>query len=392
MRASPEQATSLFAVSPPGLEPAVAAELHALGIDGTVAQGGVEFSGDVAAMRLANLQLRCATRVLLRLAHFRARTFYELERHAARVPWSRVLAPGAAVALRVTAKKSKLYHERAIAERLHTAIAAATGARPAEVAIDEDEGTADAQLLVVRVLRDDFTISADSSGEALHRRGYRQATGKAPLRESIAAALLHHAAWQGERALLDPFCGSGTIPIEAALLARRIAPGIACAGRAARAFAFTHWPDHDERAWQAQLDAARGAVLPAAPVAVRGSDRNAGAIQLALGNAERAGVGDDIEWEVVALSEAVPPPGAAVVTNPPYGVRVSEGPDLRDLYAAFGRWLRERITGGAAVLAPPGALEAQLGPGLRPAAETRNGGIAVRVLVLPAAATLPPPS
>lgn len=293
-----EQATSLYAVSPPGLESAVAAELRALGIRGEVVQGGIEFESDVAAMRLANLHLRCATRVLLRLGHFRARTFFELERHAARVPWSRVLTAGAHVALRVTSKKSKLYHERAIAERLHTAIEAATGARPTTATIDEEEGSADAQLIVVRVLRDDFTISADSSGEALHRRGYRQAGGKAPLRESIAAALLHHAEWHGDRPLLDPFCGSGTIPIEAALLARRIAPGIACAGRSARAFAFTRWPAHDETAWQAQVEQAR-----------------------------------------------------------------------------------------AALLSPPGALEAQLGPLFRSAAETRNGGIGVRVLVLPPART-----
>ena len=386
MRASPEPvsaATSYFAVAPPGLEPVVAAELRALGIDGVAAHGGVEFEGDVARMRLANLHLRCATRVLLRLGHFRARSFFELERHAARVPWARVLAPGTAVALRVTSTKSKLYHERAIAERLYAAIEAATGAQQAAAAVDEEEGSADAQLLVVRVLRDEFTVSADSSGEALHRRGYREAIGKAPLRESLAAALLQHAGWRGDRPLLDPFCGSGTIPIEAALLARRIAPGIARADRAARAFAFTHWPQHDERAWQAQVEEARRAVLDRSPVAVRGSDRNAGAIRIAVANAERAGVAEDIEWEVAALGGAVPPAGAAVVTNPPYGVRVSEGPDLRDLYAAFGRWLRERVTGGAAVLSPPGALEAQLGMVVRAAADTRNGGLVVRVLVMP---------
>lgn len=374
-------ALALYAVSPPGLEAALAAELAALGAAGRAGSGGVEFEGDVALLRRANLHLRCATRVLLRLAAFRARTFFELERHAARVPWQSVLGSGARVALRVTSKKSKLYHERAIAERLERAILAATGATVVAAAADDDEEL-DAQLIVVRVLRDEFTLSADSSGDALHRRGYRQAVGKAPLRESIAAALLHYAQWHGDRPLLDPMCGSGVIPIEAALLARRIAPGIATAGLAPRAFAFTQWPGHDAAAWEAEVAAARAAVLPASPVAIRGSDRNAGAIQGAAANAERAGVAEDIEWQVSALSAAGPPDGAALVTNPPYGVRVSEGADLRDLYAALGRFVRDRITGGAALLSPERSLEAQLGVRAQVAAETRNGGIPVRVLVI----------
>jgi len=235
------------------------------------------------------------------------------------------------------------------------------------------------------VLRDEFTISADSSGEALHRRGYRQAIGPAPLRESLAAALLRLAGWDGSTPLMDPFCGSGTIPIEAALLARGIAPGISAADRRPRGFAFTAWPEHDAAGWRSQVGAARAAVRERAGVAIVGSDRDAGAVELARSNAERAGVSDDVQWLRASLSAAqAPSSDTALVSNPPYGVRVSAGSDLRDLWAALGRFIRERVPHGAvALLSPDPALERQLALPLTGAAATRNGGIAVRMLVRP---------
>jgi putative N6-adenine-specific DNA methylase len=329
--------------------------------------------------------------VLLRLAEFRARTFFELERQGGRVPWERVISSERPVALRVTSKKSKLYHEGAIAERLRAAIMKHAAASFVPAGVDEDEGAGDLQLIVVRVHRDQFTISADASGEALHRRGYRQAIGRAPLRETLAAALLHLAGWTGETPLLDPFCGSGTIPIEAALLARRIAPGIARADRSPRPYAFSSWPEHDSAAWRAQLDAARAAVRERAGVAIVGSDRDAGAIQLASGNAERAGVVDDVEWRRAPLSATLPPaPDSALITNPPYGVRVSAASDVRDLWAALGGFIRQRVSrGSVALLSPDVALERQLALPLVAIATTRNGGIPVRVLVGAAAPAEP---
>ena len=378
-------------MAPPGLEQVVGAELHALGIEAAVVRGGAEWQGDSAQLSRANLWLRCATRVLLRLDDFRARTFFELERHAARVPWELVVSGDRPVALRVTARKSRLYHEGAIAERLQAAILKRTGTSFVPVHVDEDEGAADLQLIIVRVLRDEFTISADSSGEALHKRGYRQAIGKAPLRETLAAALLHFAGWNGGTPLLDPFCGSGTIPIEAALLARGIAPGIARAGRAPRAYAFTSWPAHDPVGWREEVDRARALVRERAAVAIIGSDRDAGAIQFASSNADRAGVAGDIQFRRAPLSAAEPPADdTALVTNPPYGVRASAGRDLRDLWASLGRFIRERTPLGAvALLTPDHSLERQLALRLDVAAETRNGGIPVRVLVRgePAAAS-----
>ncbi|HVG43127.1 MAG TPA: hypothetical protein VM890_00300, partial [Longimicrobium sp.] len=329
----------LFAVVAPGLEALCAAELRALGIAAAAEPGGAAWEGTMDDLHRANLWLRTASRVVVRAATFRARTFIELERHARRVPWERWVVPGRAVRLRVTSKKSKLYHEGAIAERLLGfiedrvgGIGAASAAKGPED--DADDG-GDAQLFVVRVLRDEVTLSADASGALLHLRGYRQAVAKAPLRETLAAAMLLGAGWRGDAPLLDPMCGSGTIPIEAALLARKVAPGLASASRRPRAYAFTAWPGHDAGAWARAVDEARGAILPAAPVPVAGSDRDAGAVEAARANAERAGVAADVDFAVRPVSAMEPPAGGPglLICNPPYGVRVGESDALRNLYA-----------------------------------------------------------
>lgn len=373
---------SVFAVAAPGLEELLTAELLGLGIDARTVHGGAEWNGGIETVREANLQLRTASRVVVRVAEFRARTFFELERHADRTSWNLWLRSQAPFALRVSSKKSKLYHEGAIAERLARAIAKKTGGTMVEVGEEEDEGAA-AQLLVVRVVRDQFTISIDSSGALLHRRGYRQEIARAPLRETLAAALILSADWNGGNALLDPFCGSGTIPIEAALIARRIAPGIANPDRTPRGFAFEHWPDHDRIAWLAQVDAARARILPEAPVRIVGSDHNAGAIHAAQANAARAGVHQDIELGIKALSTAEPPPGpGSLVTNPPYGKRVSDRSELRELYAALGRFTRERIPDWrVAIVSADPTLTAQTRLPFRTVVRTRNGGIPVDFLL-----------
>jgi putative N6-adenine-specific DNA methylase len=373
----------MYAVAAPGLEELVAREIRSLGIDATVEGGGVAFTGGLSELYRTNLHLRTATRVLLRIASFRARTFFELERHARKIEWARFVQNGARVSFRVTSKKSKLYHEGAIAERLANALALTVPDAVIAKASDEDVEGEDAQLFVVRVHRDAFTISADSSGALLHRRGYRQALGKAPLRENLAAAMLVASEWDGARPLVDPMCGAGTIPIEAALLARRIAPGIATAKLAVRDYAFTRWAGYDAALWASLVEDARAAVLPRAAVRIAGYDRDAGAIEAARANAQRAGVSEDVEFGVQPLSalEAAEGPGL-LVTNPPYGVRVGEFAPLRDLYATFGKMSRERLPGWrvALLIADP-PLESQLRMPLREAFATRNGGIPVRLMV-----------
>jgi putative N6-adenine-specific DNA methylase len=194
---------SLFAATAPGLEALAAAELRALGIAAREERGGAAWEGDLASLYAANLHLRTAGRVLVRIADFRAKTFFELERKAARVPWERFVSPGGAVHLRVTCRKSRLYHEGAVAERVLAAVEARAGPLGASAAArgagDDDADETDeaphgdaaaAQTFVVRFLRDACTVSADASGALLHRRGYRQAVAKAPLRETLAAAVL----------------------------------------------------------------------------------------------------------------------------------------------------------------------------------------------------------
>jgi putative N6-adenine-specific DNA methylase len=358
-----------FAVAAPGIEPITAREVALLGVtDVATGTGGVAFRASLAQVEDANLRLRTASRVLVRIAGFRARTFFELERHATKLDWSRWLAPGVAPAFDVTSKKSKLYHEKGIAQRL----AAATGRSMA---------TGDlTQLFVVRVHRDEFTLSIDSSGELLHRRGYREATAKAPIRETLAAAMLLGAGWQGQAPLVDPMCGSGTIPIEAALLARRIAPGLG------RAFAFERWPSFDAAEWRVVHERAGSEALAHSPVPIFGSDRDAGAVTAARANAARAGVGMDVTFAEAPLSALAPPAGPGfLVSNPPYGVRVGEEARLRDLYATLGKLVARRLDGWTvALLTANPRLDHATGLDWREALRTSNGGIPVRLIVHPA--------
>ena len=370
----------IFAVAPPGLERVVAHELKSIGINGSEVPGGVEWTGDLLQVRRANLYLRTASRVLVRIAQFKARTFFELERHAAKIDWRSYVSTSKPVFLRTTSKKSKLYHEGAIAERLYKAIRANSGAVPAE-RIDEESDTASAQIFIVRVLRDEFTISADSSGALLHFRGYRQALAKAPLRENLAAAMLSLGGWSGAGSLLDPMCGSGVLPIEAALIARNIPPALANADRKPRTFAFESWPIHDRKAWETDVQHARALIRASSSAVIYGSDRDAGAIDASRANADRAGVGADIKFTVAALTTAPHPPGPAlVVVNPPYGVRVSEQTDLRNLYSALGKYMEQNLRDSRLVmLAAEDELAAYTGR-MQVLAETKNGGIAVKVL------------
>jgi putative N6-adenine-specific DNA methylase len=378
-----------FAVTAPGLEPLCAAELNAIGIAATAQEGGVAWSGDIGSIGLANLWSRTASRVIVRLGEFRARTFFELERNAKRLPWDGFIAPNGGVAFRVTSRKSKLYHSDAVAQRLaEAALRHIAGVRVEHASSDDDDSDAadpPAQLFVVRVLHDVVTVSADSSGALLHFRGYRQQLAKAPLRETLAAALLLGADWGGDVPLLDPMCGSGTIPIEAARLARRIAPG------RDRSFAFARWPRFDVRGWRALLEQAREQELPKAPVAIAGADRDAGAVAAARANAERAGVAGDVELVEASISAMLADRGAGLIaTNPPYGVRIGETDRLRNLYAQLGNVLRTKRPGWRlAMLSADKALERQLQLPLEEKLRTRNGGIPVHVVTAPARGPAP---
>jgi putative N6-adenine-specific DNA methylase len=389
---------SAFAVAAPGLEPLVLAELRSLGVSRISATpGGVTFTCDAAGLARTQLSLRVASRVLVRLATFRAETFSQLEKRSREVEWSRVIAAGRAVRLRVTCRKSALYHSGAVAQRVEAEIARAVkgaafvsggassaAASETEAAEDEapdadapDEETSTEQLIVVRLDHDRCTISADASGDLLHRRGYRLAVGRAPLRETLAAAMLVGAGYDARSTLADPMCGSGTLAIEAAMIARRIAPGVD------RRFAAESWPEVRASVWEKARETVRKRVLPSAAAPILASDRDEGVIGSACANAERAGVAADIEFSVRSLSDFVPPTERGLlITNPPYGHRVGERDPLRDLFARFGQLVRTRCPGwDVAFLSAERALEAQTGLALEEVLETSNGGIPVRLML-----------
>ncbi|MEP7356269.1 MAG: class I SAM-dependent RNA methyltransferase [Anaerolineales bacterium] len=338
---APPDKRPCFAVCAPGLEAVTARELKGLGLAGAIGPGGISFTAGQRDLYRANLHARTASRFLVRAGAFYAAAFSELRQKAGRVPWEHYLRPGQSVAIKATCHKSKLYHSGAVEERVAGAIADRLGQAPSVESGSEEAETPAAQLVLVRLVRDQCTISIDSSGALLHQRGYRLAGGKAPLRETLAAGMLLAAEWDARSPLLDPFCGSGTIAIEGALLARRLAPG------RGRSFAFMDWPDYEPALWTGLLEAAQlEAEAAAAPPIIQASDRDAGAIAAAQANAQRAGVADAIEFTHRAISAIEPPAGPGwVVTNPPYGVRLEGRDDLRNLYAQFGNTLRLRCPG-----------------------------------------------
>jgi putative N6-adenine-specific DNA methylase len=382
----------MFAISAPGLERIVADELRQLGIAGAqIVDGGVDFGGTLTELYQTNLWLRTASRVLVRLDEFHASSFHELERRVKRIAWEKYVSPGSQVQFRVTCRKSRLYHSDAVAERFGEgliqrvpgATVAKTGGKSAsegelsEGPDDEEDSAAASQLFVVRLTHDNCLVSVDGSGSLLHRRGYRQAIGKAPLRETLAAAMILASQWDGHSPLVDPMCGSGTIAIEAALIARGIAPGMK------RPFAFQQWPNYDRVLWDTlREDAAKSATF-GATVVIMASDRDDGAVKSAMTNADRAGVAESIRFDVLTISELDPPAAHGwIVTNPPYGVRVGERQRLRNLYERFGQVIRTEASGyQVALLSADRTLESALHLDLKEVLSTRNGGIPVRLLV-----------
>ena len=377
-----------YAITAPGLEELTAAELAAVGASvGAVEPGGVTFTAPPGILYAANLRVRTASRIVVRVAQFHATSFAELEKEARRVAWTRWVGSGGAVHFRVTSHKSRLYHQDAVAERLERTVAAAvSGVRPVRApsetdALDDDvSALPGVQRFLVRIVDDELTLSVDSSGPLLHRRGYRQEGAKAPIRETLAAAMLLAMEWDGSVPLVDPLSGSGTIPIEAALLARRIPPGWR------RRFAFENWPEFKPAVWEYVRQEAAKEFLERSPVAIVAADRDAGAIEACAANAERAGVAGDLSILRGALTTTLSdpdvsalPPGL-VLTNPPYGVRVGESGRLRDLYASLGNALCGPLAAWSLgfVTSDP-ALAAATGLPVEPSLDTTTGGLRIRL-------------
>lgn len=369
-----------FCPAAPGLEDLVLQELTALGVKAHREEGGAFWKGGWRELFRASLCLRAASRILIRVRSFSALTFFDLESAVRGVPWERWIHSGRPFRVRVTCRKSKLYHAGAVEERFQHWISKQTGASPLAGLDDEDDETG-AQLVVVRFFHDRCTVSVDTSGELLHRRGYRQALAKAPLRETLAWGLLASSGWtDNPAALTDPFCGSGTIPIEAALFARKIPPGLARPNAEPRAYAFQSFEGYDQEHWEKTVASLKKRILPASPVPLAGSDRDEGAIQASLANAERAGVAADISFSLRSFSEVRPPQNSHLVTNPPYGIRVSEGTDLRNLFASLGRLARDRTDLTISWLCSENEWMRATGYSWHTKNSFSNGGIGVKVL------------
>ncbi|MCA8976297.1 MAG: class I SAM-dependent RNA methyltransferase [Planctomycetes bacterium] len=371
-----------FASCQPGLESLVAAELSALGAAPRPLAGGVAFAADATMIMRAAHWLGCASHVLVRLAEFPCRALGELERKAARLPWSDWLRRDVPLAMRATTKGSRVYHTDAVVERVGNAITAALGPMPRATAGgeagDADHDPDDRAQLMVRFRNDVCAISLDATTTPLHRRGYRLAAAKAPLREDLAHALVLASGFEDGQALLDPFCGSGTIAIEAAALAAGLAPG------RLRPPPLLHTALFDADAWQQVLQLGRAA-RSNAPIAA--ADRDAGAIEMARANAERAGVGDKIEFSCTAFSAHpwLQPNGApgrgVVVTNPPFGRRVARDNSLLHLYQSLGHRIDELGAGWrATLLAHDVRLARRTGLELSVAFTTKHGGLSVTAL------------
>jgi putative N6-adenine-specific DNA methylase len=368
-----------FAVSAPGLESTVAGELTALGLkDCEPVDGGVEFKATKRQLYAANLHLRTASRVLVRLVRFRALTFAELEKRARRILWELVIAPGQPVALRVTCRKSRLYHSGAVAERIQRDLVQRFRAEVRPVSPDEDVADPQnvaSQLIIVRFDHDHCTVSADSSGPLLHQRGYRLSVTQAPMRETLAAALVLASGWDQASPLLDPFCGSGTIPIEACLIATRVAPG------KNRNFQFMQWPGFDQAAWRRVHAEAVKQERRETPV-IRGSDETARAIRAATENADRAGVAGRVALEKADALKIEPGADSGwIVSNPPYGIRLGDERRSRYLLRDFAERMRNEFGGWRFALLAPDSIASIPGLKLSNVIATTNGGLRVHMLV-----------
>ncbi len=320
----------IFLATTPGLEPVLCDEVRFKGFKQPKAvPGGVVIKGGWPVVWRANLWVRGAGRVLARIDSFRVVHLAQLDALAHRMPWASVLRPDVPFRVEASCAGSRIYHSGAAAQRIATAIRDTLGAPEA----------ADAEIVVMaRIEKDVCTISVDTSGEPLHKRGYKEAVNAAPMRETMASLFLRQCGFDGTEPVLDPMCGSGTFVIEAAEIAARLNPG------RSRQFAFERLATFDAAAWQ-QMREVKSARIPAARF--HGRDRDAGAIAMSIANAARAGVSDFTEFHQGTISEMVPPDGppGLVIVNPPYGTRLGEGSKLAPLYRALGQTLMSRFAG-----------------------------------------------
>lgn len=360
-----------FAVSARGMEAVTAAELERLGAaDVRPVVGGVHFSGDMRLLYRASLWLRTASRILRPLREFASQNAEMLYSQTRRVRWEDYLDPSKTLAVRATIEgaSNRAEHAKAqVSERRGPPQGKSHARKSAPEGINHSMFAAlkIKDAIVDRLRREQrsrpnvdkenpdilvhahfaggrCTLSLDATGSSLHERGYRIKTTGAPLKETLGAAIVDLAGWEGQSPFFDPMCGSGTLVIEAAMKALHVAPGLARAS-----FGFQRWPEFDGKAWQEVVGEARKARLPESPCEFFGTDCDPLAVESARENARRAGVEKFIHFDVREFSTMTPPterPGF-LVTNPPYGARLGEEQELQALYQKIGEILATRFAG-----------------------------------------------
>ncbi|KQT46092.1 RNA methyltransferase [Devosia sp. Leaf420] len=354
----------IYLVSTPGLEAPLCEEALENGFPSSrVTDGGVTFEGTWADVWRANLVLRGPTRILARFAEFRAMHLAQLDKRSRKIPWGDFLSRNVPLRVEASCKRSRIYHAGAAAQRVAIAITEEFGAP-----ITEDA----ALRVMVRIEDDLVTLSIDTTGESLHKRGFKEAVNKAPMRETMAAMFLRQCGFDGIEPVLDPMCGSGTFVIEAAEIASGLIPG------RQRSFAFESLPSFDTKAFAALRPHTPG-ITPS--VLFHGSDRDAGAIRMANENATRSGVDAITRFEQKSIEELEPPPGppGLVILNPPYGTRIGDKAPLVSLHRTLGKVLKTRFAGWrVGIITADKSLAQATGLKFEPAlAPVLHGGIRV---------------
>lgn len=360
----------ILLTTPPGLETWVLAEVKEAGFKRAERiRGGVTIWGGWEDVWRANLILRGASKVLVRIGEFRTFHLAQLDKRARKFPWGEVLTPGLKIKVEVvTNKRNKIYHAGAAVERIERAI---SEEYDASIAASMD----DADIVIkARIVSNNVLLSVDSSGLGLHKRGHKLAMGKAPMRETMAALFLRACGYDGHEPVLDPMCGSGTFLIEAAEISRNL-----MAGRG-RSFAFQKLASYDVQVVQKIRDSWQ---TWETTQQFYGSDRNVNVIGFAKDNAKRAGVGDLCRFSPTQLSEIKRPDGppGLVIVNPPYGARIGKKKDLFALYRLFGDVMRAQFQGWRVgmVTSDRNLAQATKLPWLPPSAPIAHGGLKVNL-------------
>lgn len=352
----------LIATATFGLEAVVKREAEALGYRVTDSRDGrITYTADERGLVRSNLWMRCADRIYIKMAEFEALSFEDLFQNCAAIPWEEWIPPDGKFTVTGNSVKSDLHSvpdcqailKKAMVKRL-------------QQTYDQEWFPETGPLFPIRfsILKNQVTLMMDSSGTGLHKRGYRIRDVEAPIKETLAAALVQLSFFRPDRLLVDPMCGSGTLAIEAAMLGRNIAPGLS------RSFAAQEWPAIPGQLWKEEKKAAFDAIRRDLPLHILACDRDKNAVEAARANALEAGVDDCIDFKIAPLNQLVAQKEYGVmITNPPYGERIGEQRDLNDIYRFLTWFFGQNPTWSLFLITSDASFEGRFG---RPADRRRK--------------------